>query len=188
MKVLCLDTETTGFLKNNVPIEDQPHLVQFGAILRGDDGRELGVVSKIIEPDGYEIPERATAIHGITTEMAQDMGFPARNVVEDVEALVNMADLVVGHNLQFDVKIINLAFRHLGMTCPRWGMPLYCTMHETTPILKLPGRYPGQYKWPKLAEAYKYFTGHDMEDAHDALGDVRATLVVYDHLVGNGGE
>ena len=49
-------------------------------------------------------------------------------------------------------------------------------------VLKLPGKYDS-YKWPTLAEAYRHFTGKELEGAHDALVDSEACLVVFRGLV-----
>lgn len=183
MNILVLDTETTGFPKRDAPIEDQPWLVQFAAVLADEEGRELGVLSKMIKPDGYEIPEKATNIHGITTEMAREVGFSLLNVMEDVERMVANAEVIIGHNIGFDMKMLNLAFEHLGLTAP-WApnFPTFCTMKSTTNVLKLPQKNGG-YKWPTLGEAYQHFTGKPLEGAHDAMADVRATMDIYKALM-----
>ena len=55
-------------------------------------------------------------------------------------------------------------------------------MLSSMPVLKLPGRY-GNYKWPKLEEAYKFLVDPaGFEDAHDALVDVKACAAVLDAL------
>jgi DNA polymerase-3 subunit epsilon len=47
--------------------------------------------------------------------------------------------------------------------------------------MKLPGRYPGKYKWPNLAEAHRFCLGRDFDDAHSAMGDVLACRDIYIH-------
>jgi DNA polymerase-3 subunit epsilon len=54
-----------------------------------------------------------------------------------------------------------------------------------TPIIKLPptakmvaaGRH--HPKTPNLGEAYRFFTGHELEGAHSALVDVDACIACY---------
>jgi hypothetical protein len=46
-------------------------------------------------------------------------------------------------------------------------------------ICKLPSKYPGEYKWPRLIEAYRHAFGKDFTGAHDALADVRACKEIY---------
>jgi len=54
-------------------------------------------------------------------------------------------------------------------------------MAVTTPICKIPGKY-NDYKWPKLAEAYRHLFNEEIKDAHDALADVRACARIYFEL------
>ncbi len=74
--ILFFDTETTGLPPRGAPIDDprQPHLVQLAAMLADDDGRVLFAMSEIIRPDGYSVPEQASNVHGITTEIAEAVG------------------------------------------------------------------------------------------------------------------
>ena len=51
------------------------------------------------------------------------------------------------------------------------ALPTYCTMNEMTDVCKLPGKFAGKYKWPKLQEAYRHAFGKDFDGAHDALAD-----------------
>ena len=65
------------------------------------------------------------------------------------------------------------------------GKPEYCTMKQTTNLCKLPGRYPGSYKWPKLAEAYSHIFNEDLQDAHTADADAKACARIFFHLTAN---
>ena len=52
-------------------------------------------------------------------------------------------------------------------------------MLSTVDFCKIPGRFKGQFKWPKLQELYfKLFNGN-FEDAHDAMGDVNALVMCF---------
>lgn len=55
-------------------------------------------------------------------------------------------------------------------------------MLESVDLCKLPGRYPGNYKWPKLIELHNHLFGCDFEGAHDALDDVKATVKCFFEL------
>jgi DNA polymerase III epsilon subunit-like protein len=72
------DTETTGFPLFKEPSDDprQPHLVDIAALLHDELGNLVDSFEAIIRPDGWTIPDEAAAIHGITNEMAMDMGIP----------------------------------------------------------------------------------------------------------------
>jgi hypothetical protein len=76
---LVFDTETTGLPLFEQPSDhpDQPHLVQLGALLVDlDTRRELASVDLIVRPDGWVIGEEVSKIHGITHELAMDVGVP----------------------------------------------------------------------------------------------------------------
>jgi DNA polymerase III epsilon subunit-like protein len=61
----------------------------------------------------------------------------------------------------------------------------FCTMRALTPRIRLPsprGR-AGEYKWPKLDEAYQFLFERPVpgrEDRHDAMADVLACKDVFE--------
>uniref|UniRef100_UPI0035C670C3 exonuclease domain-containing protein n=1 Tax=Serratia quinivorans TaxID=137545 RepID=UPI0035C670C3 len=78
--IFTYDTETTGLPNWKVPSDspEQPHLVQLAGVLsNAETGEEIQSMNVIIKPDGWEIPEEVTAVHGITTEYALEHGIPA---------------------------------------------------------------------------------------------------------------
>ena len=111
--VLFLDTETTGIpdrtAKWDTDFADYPHVVQI-AWLHG-----CKVENHIIRPDGWEIPDDAKAVHGITTEYAMEHGEPFAAVVDMLIQDCHEAGLICGHNIHFDTGIIKAnILRELG--------------------------------------------------------------------------
>lgn len=179
---LILDTETTGFLNT------KPHIVQLGLLLICD-GREAASFHTLIDPEGqWEVPPDSTKVHGITTEMCMDTGIPIRDALILFEQLAYMAGNLVAHNWEFDSAVLDLELDRIGIRTNYYtdGRQI-CTMKEATDVCKLPFANPGKggrrYKYPSLAEAYRHFTGREMENAHTAWGDVRACYTVYQHLM-----
>ena len=76
--ILFFDTETTGFPDWKLPLshEKQPHIVQLAAQLCDEYGRMLAEMCVVIDND-VDIPEKASAVHGITRERAAEIGIPA---------------------------------------------------------------------------------------------------------------
>jgi DNA polymerase-3 subunit epsilon len=180
--ILFFDTETTGKadFRSSPDAPHQPRLVQFAALLCKDDGEEVQSANLIIKPEGFTIPESASAIHGITTEQAVAVGVDCSIARHLYRRWWNASSVVVAHNIQFDLLIMDgELFRHAGGQ-KAWGeaRDTFCTMQAMTPICKLPGNY-GDYKWPKLQEAHKHAFGQEFDGAHDALADVRACARVY---------
>ena len=123
--LLFFDTETTGLVDFGAPAEaeHQPDLVQLGAVLVDDARRVVATVGKIVKPQGWEIPAQAAAVHGISTELAQKVGWSREDALNDFSVLASMADGIVGHNVEFDLKIMRTAFHReqLGMEV-FWGL------------------------------------------------------------------
>ena len=182
MNILFFDTETTGKADFKAPPgPNQPELVQFAAMLVDDEaGRVLRATSVIVLPAG-DIPEETVAIHGITPEMTRKYGVEPHAALLWLWRTLKVTDLVVCHNVDFDMKIMRSeAIRngHIALDRDLTKIDTFCTMHESAPLVRLPGKY-NEFKWPKLSELHKFLFGEDFEGAHDALTDVRATMRCY---------
>jgi DNA polymerase-3 subunit epsilon len=194
VRILAIDTETTGLPIRGLPSVDprQPRIVQFAAILTDETRREYGCASFIVDA-GVPVPDGAAKVHGITTEMVKRFGVPEKLAVGSFVRLVAVADLIVAHNLTFDLDMVDGTAGRLGI---RWKVPSgggRCTMNAASPILNLPptarmvdAGFGDKPKPPKLEEAYELLIGKKLEGAHDALVDVRACIDVYFALLERG--
>ena len=155
---LFFDTETTGLPHDyEAPAFDTlnwPRMVQLSWILTDNKGNVLSTHDYIIRPDGYEIPEKSASIHGISTEKAMLEGLPLDSVLVVFVATLDSAEYIVGHNISFDIHVVDAEFFRRGVDVQLSSMKSYCTMLAGTDYCKLPGRY-GHYKWPKLQELHK---------------------------------
>ena len=175
---LFFDTETTGIPANyKAPISDLenwPRLVQLSWILTDSTGKELRVKDYIIKPNGFTIPMESTNVHGISTEIAENKGALLRSVLDEFVSDLNSADTIVGHNIDFDKKVIGAEFLRTGIELDLLlNKPTICTMKSSTDYCKLPGNYG--YKWPTLQDLYYKLFGNYFEDAHNSLNDIKAT-------------
>lgn len=187
MKALIFDTETTGMVEWRLPPEhaSQPHLVQLGMLLVDtSDWRPRARHSMLVKlPTGQGIDPAAQDAHGITEEDCATFGIPLVVAASLFNQTCIQADLIVAHNLSFDQSVMQSALHRLGNKPDRMrGKRLVCTKEESTDVLKLPGKYDS-YKWPTLAEAFRHFTGDELEGAHDALVDTEACLKIFRGLV-----
>lgn len=177
--VIFYDTETTGLPNWGEPSESitQPHIVQLAAVMVDEDtNTDLQCIDLIIKPNGWEITPEMTAIHGITHEMAMDLGVSEKLATE---VLIDMIgnNLRVAHNQAFDERIVRIAAkRYLGESVSEaWKLvPKACTAQLSRPICALLGS-----KIPTMEEAYKHFFGEPHAGAHTALGDAVACRSVY---------
>jgi DNA polymerase-3 subunit epsilon len=157
-------------------------MVQLAAHQVNMESRQIiQTMDVIIKPDGWDIPKEVADIHGITTEHAMDVGIPEKLALEMFLALWG-GRLRVAHNTTFDNRIIRIATKRYSdeSTIEAWHQGDYeCTGVLSKPIMKREPKNQYGFKIPKLIEAYKYFTGKDLENAHTAIADVNACLEVY---------
>jgi len=191
---LFFDTETTGLPKSwkasVTDLGNWPHIVQIAWALFSGDGSRLAFHDYLIKPEGFVIPERATAIHGISTEKALKEGRPAAEVLKEFSGAIRGAARLVAHNLDFDEKMVRVEFLRLGMPDAVIPIPKICTMKSSTGYCKIPGPYGD--KWPKLSELHIKLFDVDFEDQHNAASDVlccakcffelRRRGIICDHL------
>lgn len=193
MLKLFFDTETTGVpvWKELSESPEQPHLVQLAALLVDTEKRAtVQSMDVIIRPDGWVIPEDVSEIHGITHERAMDVGISEELAVQMLMELWGERPRVA-HNEPFDARIIRIALKRYSNddVIDAWKEgERECTARLSSPIVNLPPtpamvksgkRWP---KTPKLSEAYEFFMGMPLENAHSAMADTMACLQVYDAI------
>ncbi|HEX7016287.1 MAG TPA: PHP domain-containing protein, partial [Cyclobacteriaceae bacterium] len=177
---LIFDTETTGIPHNKTaPITDLdnwPRLVQIAWQLHDNRGKLLARHNYIVRPDGFDIPYNAQQIHGISTKRALEEGMPVREVMDTLLSDVRRAQLLVGHNIEFDKNIIGAELIRLDLD-PQHVLQVEAldTGVVSTTFCQLSGGIGGKLKMPRLTELHEKLFGEAFSDAHDACYDVEAT-------------
>ena len=181
---LFFDTETTGIPRNyNSPItdlENWPRMISIAWVMYDDNRNLFESVEWLIKPEGFTIPEAVSAIHHITTEIAERNGIPLREALERFSFALSQASVVVGHNLSYDVKIVGAEMLRCGIENRLQSKRMICTMKASTDYCKIPGPYGN--KWPKLNELVGILFKEELVGAHDALTDIKATARCYFQL------
>ena len=174
---LFFDTETTGapvdYKAPSSDTENWPRMVQLAWILEDENGIKIDSGNLIIIPDGFIIPDEAVKVHGITKEKALKEGVPLEYAIRQFKANLDVATCVVGHNADFDKKIVGAEMIRLGMKDIMDSKKSYCTMQSSIDFCKIPGKYG--YKYPKLQELYRKLFETEFDNAHDAMSDIEAT-------------
>lgn len=186
-KILFIDTETTGLPKNRnahySDVNNWPRMVQIAWILTNN--RKETILSKkyLIKPENYIIPNEATLIHKIDTEKARNDGKELIYVLFEFLEDLKKADVLIGHNLNFDEKIIacelfrkNFDIKSLN------SIEKICTMNNET-IIQFCNL---NNKKPTLNELFYKLFKINIENAHDALSDVYATSRCFFELFDRG--
>ncbi len=171
--IIIFDCETTGFGSDD-------RLVQLAWLVHDSDGKELKSQNHIIKPVGFEIPIESTKIHGITTQEALDGGEDLKEVIDKFMSDIKEYECwtMVGHNIDFDKRMITYELARLGTASNFDLMTKICTMNKSKDYCALPSSRKG-YKQPKLQELYVVLFGEEFEDAHNAFADVHATAKCY---------
>jgi DNA polymerase-3 subunit epsilon len=169
--MLGFDTETTG-------VSTATDRIVTAALIRRE-GDRVDTRTWLIDP-GVEIPERATAVHGITTAAAQADGAPPVEALEEIAAALSDALAegipVVGFNVQYDLSILETELVRHGLTTLTQRVP-----GGIRPILDplVLDRHLDRYrKGPRklIDMCHIYAVPVVADDLHAADADVLATL------------
>lgn len=186
MTIVFFDTETTGLPRDyNAPsskLDNWPRLVQLAWIVSDYDGNVISSENHIIIPNGFEIPSISAAIHGITTEIAKSKGEKLVDVIDKFLGVLQNATAIAGHNISFDQHIVEAEILRCGRSNILKSIPSYCTM-------KLSANYCNilnsnrEVKWPTLQELFFKLYREKIEEAHNAMADIKATYRCFFTLV-----
>lgn len=162
---LAFDVETTG--------TDTEHDRIVTATTVWIDGADLDTTSWLLDP-GVEIPEAASAVHGITTEQVRNFGRPTGECVQEIVAVlwnaVEQGVPVLAFNACFDLTILDREAR-------RTGAPSVVPPRVLDPFVidKQVDRYrKGKRTLTAQCEHY----GVRIDGAHDATADALAAARV----------
>lgn len=104
--MLGFDTETTG-------VDTKTARIVTIALTLSRNGEDT-TLQLMLDP-GIEIPEGATAVHGITTEVAREQGLDPKRWIEPVAMVLasalNQGVPVVAFNAQYDFQILDAELR-----------------------------------------------------------------------------
>ncbi len=156
--LVFFDLETTG---TNV---SHDRIVEISIIKLMPDGQAFERTRRI-NPE-MPIPAEATAIHHITDEdVANEPTF--RQVAASLAQLMEGCDIAGFNSNRFDIPLLDQEFAraHVDFDITRAHfVDVQTIYHKREPR--------------NLTAAYRYYCGKNLEDAHSALADTRATMEV----------
>jgi DNA polymerase-3 subunit epsilon len=165
-RLVAFDCETTG-------INVEEARIVTAAIASCGGGLETQTLTLLADP-GVEIPEEASAVHGITTERARAEGKPAASVVSAVvntlRAYTAGGNPIVGMNLRFDLTILDREARRHGIP------PLVPT--RVVDVLVLDKHLHRYRRGSRKLDALALHYGAELDEAHEASADAIAAARV----------
>ena len=190
MRVLVIDTETTGLPPKNVPVNhlDQwPHIVQLSWAIYNDETKQTEDEVDYIISLGTHIPisPESTAIHGITSELSRAKGVAIEVALFDFKRAADRCGAIVAHNLNFDMNMIKVELQRNKMWHFHFPMVEYCTMKEGTKLCQIKKMWDDgsvSLKFPKLIELHRHLFGSSEPDPiglHNSKVDVDVCLKCY---------
>jgi DNA polymerase III subunit epsilon len=180
--ILFFDVETNGLAKSQkgayTDIENWPRVVQLAWAICEEGGENCLRKNFIIFPKDFDISEKMSLIHGITIARAEKEGILINKVLEEFNYDLNRANLIVAHNIEFDLPVLNAEFIRHKIKTPLLEKEKYCTMKspEIVTYCKIPSSITMGYKWPSLSELHNKLFNKSFEDSHNAAADVDACM------------
>lgn len=169
-RIIVFDTETTGLPKpKRVPLEEQPKIIEVGAVvveIQNDKHEIVDKISQLIDPH-EKLSEEVKKITKIQDADLQEQP----NFAEYYPYLKNAfvgADALICHNAPFDTLMLKNELLRLDedvyKTFP-WPKKIICTVREFHHIFG--------YN-PNLQLLYKTVMGTELDQTHRAVDDAMA--------------
>lgn len=158
--LVFFDIETTGL---NVM---RDRIVQIALIKMYKDGRPTQELSMLVNP-GIPMAEEAMAVHGLTPkDLANKPTF--QQVAQKIYDFIGDADLGGYNSNRFDIPMLMEEFARVGID---FDIEKRRLIDAQRIFYKMEPR--------TLKAAYRFYCDSELEDAHDALADIRATVAVF---------
>lgn len=165
--MIILDIETTG-LSNT---DDE--ILQVSII----DGNNKVLFNKYMKPTHTKCWDNAEAVNCISPTMVKDEK-PFEFYKEKINEIIKGADLVLGYNVLFDLGFLyENGIERVADNMVVDVMLMFAKYYGDWDV------YHCDYIWKKLFFASEHFDYEWEENVHNSLGDVKATLFVYNKLI-----
>lgn len=180
-----MNTETTGL----DPGKDR--IVQLSTRLVSTTGSQD--YNQLVHPENFATPITATKVHGITNKVASLRRISITQILEDVSRQIEQADIIVGHNVEYDIALIIAEAKRndlhnlvATLTHPWFGRDggrraAICTRQLATEYFHYIGQ-PASPADTQLANLYQKLFGEELPCAHDTQARVIACQRIYQFL------
>jgi DNA polymerase-3 subunit epsilon len=164
LEYVVVDVETTG----GAPSRGH-RMTEFGAVRMRGDGTIIDEYESLVNPMRH-IPAFITDLTSITPQMAYNAPLFGE-IAENVRAILDGA-VFVAHNAPFDRRFV-------GMELGRVGVPMF---NRTLCTVRLARKTVTEVQARSL-DSLQYFFGIENYARHRAMGDARATALIFRKLL-----
>lgn len=164
--IVAFDLETTG------PEPTEARIVTYSLVDFDSNGVPGAAHHGLVDP-GVEIPEEATAVHGISTEMARADGEPMAAAVRRISDAVRSAGAACAFNARYDLTVLAHELRRLGEPYDWLGDVIVLDP------LVMDRRFDTYRKGRRTLRAVCGFYGIALENTHSADADALAAGLLY---------
>ena len=163
--IVAFDVETTGLDTN------KDYVIQLSAVKFDNDFNIISEMNEYVLPSNndWEIAEGAFEKHGLTKEFIKENGRYIYDVGVEFLNFIDDCNMLSYNGNRFDVKMLSKDLKLVDLQ-----FDLNRTFFDALALeAKLQPR--------TLDAIYKKYTGKDLENAHNALYDVKATIEIFKH-------
>lgn len=162
-KWLIFDTETTGLWDNTVKsLDKQPEIFEWFSVVLDTETFEIDNELHLFFKPTKSMDKGASKATGKKDEDLKDYP-PFRSGAEQICSVIEYQDVVLAHNLQYDVTVTDFEFKRLGLFV-NWPDKV-CTVEKTEWI--------EGYR-QSLTNLHKLLFDEDFGGKHEAKNDVLA--------------
>lgn len=200
--ILVFDTETSGLIPSfnlsnleNIDIDSFPHIIQLSYINYDLKNQNIKCFDdNIINNDEIVLNDENIKIHKITNKMIKKSSYEIKEAIIDFMNVYVNADVLVGHNIEFDIKMLLIELTRLKKRYNDYNFDLYydfiiknkiktyCTMKNSINICKIisiNNKGKTYFKYPKLVELYRHYYSKIPNNIHNSFNDCLITLICY---------
>lgn len=156
--IIFFDLETTGV---ETSIDRIVQIATIKVFPNGDVEEKKYLINPLIP-----IPKQASDVHGITDEMVKDAP-TFEKFSKNLNKYFEDSDIGGYNSNRFDIPLLIEEFARVGIDFDTENRNYIDVMNIETVVNSR-----------KLSDVYKRYMGKDLEGAHDALSDVRATYEI----------
>ena len=165
--IVAFDIETTG-----ISVQADK-VIQLSAVKFDQHFNIIDTFDVYINPIGvWHMSDGAFQVHGISEEFLRENGKSMKDIAPVFMEFIKDCDLLSYNGNKFDIRMLVKDLREVGYTVDldsRAFIDAYLLEAKLNPRT--------------LSNVYKSYTGKDLDDAHNALADVKATVEVFKYQV-----